>query len=104
MHLFFKPRCALSISRHLRRPLSSHRIPESPQEELSPFQQEVRAIDPKILATAMGGMNEPPEEPLLSIFEEGFGYPITAAVGRSLRHYEFVRKVRMHELPCLNAF
>ena len=58
----------------------------------------MKAIDPKVLATAMGGIDEPPEEPLLSTFEEGFAY-FTAAVGRSLKHYEFVRKVRMCQLP-----
>ena len=43
----------------------------------------------------MGGGDQPPEEPLLSSFEEGFGYFTAAAVGRSLTHYEFARKVRM---------
>jgi len=77
-------------------------MPKGFQEELSAFQQDVRAIDPKVLATAMGGFDEPPEEPLLSTFEEGFGYFTAAAVGRSLKQYEFVRKVRMCELPCPN--
>lgn len=100
MHLFLKlhtPRRALSISRprHFRRPLSSQSIPE----ELSAFQQDVKAIHPKVLATSMGGNDVPPEEPLLSTFEEGFGYFTAAAVGRSLKQYEFVRKVRMFELP-----
>lgn len=69
-------------------------MPESFQEELSSFQQDVKAVDPKVLTTAMGGIDEPPEEPLLSTFEEGFGYFTAAAVGRSLKHYQFVRKVR----------
>jgi len=69
-------------------------VDESYQEELSSFQEDVKAIDPKVLATAMGGIDEPPEEPLLSTFEEGFGYFTSAAVGRSLKQYEFVRKVR----------
>ena len=81
------PRRALSVS---RRSL----MPESFQEELSSFQQDVKAVDPKVLTTAMGGIDEPPEEPLLSTFEEGFGYFTAAAVGRSLKHYQFVRKVR----------
>ena len=88
------PRCALSVSRHIRRPLSLQKMPESFQEELSSFQQDVKAIDPKVLTTAMGGFDEPPEEPLLSTFEEGFGYFTAAAVKRSLKQYEFVRKVR----------
>ncbi|KIJ92047.1 hypothetical protein K443DRAFT_459647 [Laccaria amethystina LaAM-08-1] len=41
----------------------------------------------------MGGVDEPPEEPLLSTFEEGDGYFTAAAVGRSLKQYEFVRKL-----------
>ena len=104
MHLFPRlliPRCAVSTSRPFRRPLCFQRMPESHQE-LSAFQQDVKAIDPKVLATAMGGIDEPPEEPLLSTFEEGFGYFTAAAVGRSLKQYEFVRKVRMCELPSLN--
>ena len=79
-------------------------MPEGSQEELSAFQQDAKAIDPKVLATAMGGIDEPPEEPLLSTFEEGHGYFTAAAVGRSLRQYEFVRKVRMCGLPRLNLF
>ncbi|KIL69157.1 hypothetical protein M378DRAFT_184402 [Amanita muscaria Koide BX008] len=63
------------------------------QEAVRSFQQEVRAIDPKVLAAAMGGNDQPPEEPLLSTFEEGFGYFTDAAVGRSLKQYEFVRKL-----------
>ncbi len=58
------------------------------------FRQELKAIDPKSLAAAMGNPAAPPEEPMFSSFEEGFGYFSTAAVGRSLVHYEFVRKVR----------
>ena len=69
-------------------------MPENSQEELSAFQQDIKAIDPKVLATAMGGTDEPPEEPLFSTFEEGYGYFTAAAVGRSLKQYEFVRKVR----------
>jgi len=64
------------------------------EEELSSFLEDVKAIDPKVLATAMGGIDKPPEEPLLSTFEEGFGYFTSTAVGRSLKQYEFVRKVR----------
>ena len=71
-------------------------------EERSSFQQDVKAIDPKVLAAAMGGNDVPPEEPLLSTFEEGFGYFTAAAVGRSLAQYQFVRKVRMFELPSVN--
>jgi serine/threonine-protein kinase SRPK3 len=51
----------------------------------------------------MGGVDEPPEEPLLSTFEEGDGYFTAAAVGRSLKQYEFVRKVCICELNRLNA-
>ena len=35
------------------------------------FQQDIKEIDPKVLTTAMGGTDEPPEEPLLSTFEKG---------------------------------
>jgi serine/threonine-protein kinase SRPK3 len=69
------------------------------QEAVRSFQQDVRAIDPKVLAAAMGGNDQPPEEPLLSTFEEGFGYFTDAAVGRSLKQYEFVRKVSMEASP-----
>ena len=57
------------------------------------FPQDVKAIDPKVLAVAMGGSDQPPEEPIFSTFEDGFGYFTDAAVGRSLKQYEFVRKV-----------
>ena len=71
----------------------------SSERELSPFQQDLRAIDPKVLADAMGGGDEPPEEPLLSSFEEGFGYFSDAAVGRKLKHYNFARKVSTWASP-----
>jgi serine/threonine-protein kinase SRPK3 len=71
---------------------------ENFQGERPPFQQEAKAIDPKVLTTAMGGIDKPPEEPLFSTFEEGFGYFTATAVGRSLEQYEFVRKVR--RAPC----
>jgi serine/threonine-protein kinase SRPK3 len=57
------------------------------------FQRDLKAIDPKALADAMGG-DQPPEEPLLSSYEDGFGYFTAAAVGRSLGQYQFARKVR----------
>ncbi|EDR00175.1 uncharacterized protein LACBIDRAFT_314745 [Laccaria bicolor S238N-H82] len=41
----------------------------------------------------MGGRAVPPEEPLLSTFEEGFGYITSAAVGRSLNEYQLVCKL-----------
>jgi hypothetical protein len=63
------------------------------QAQLS-FQRDIKAIDPEDLAAAMGGREEPPEEPLLSSFEEGFGYHTSAAVGRTLGRYKFARKVR----------
>ncbi|KAF7761326.1 hypothetical protein Agabi119p4_10735 [Agaricus bisporus var. burnettii] len=57
-----------------------------------PFLEELKAIDPKVLATAMGG-DEPREEPLLKTFEEGYGYFTAAAVNRRLKQYQFVRKL-----------
>lgn len=62
-------------------------------EERSSFQQDVKTIDPKVLAEAMRGTDVPPEENLLSTFEEGFGYFTSAAVGRSLKQYRLVRKL-----------
>ncbi|KXN85126.1 Serine/threonine-protein kinase SRPK [Leucoagaricus sp. SymC.cos] len=62
------------------------------QERAFAFREEFKAIDSEVLATAMGG-DEPPEEPLLSTFEEGFGYFTAAAVNSSLRDYQFVRKL-----------
>lgn len=89
-------RYAPSAFRLFRRPLSLQRMPEISQEleELSPFEQDIKATDPKVLATAMGG-DKPPEEPLLSKFEEGSGYFTAAAVSRWIKQYEFVRKVRL---------
>jgi hypothetical protein len=58
------------------------------------FQQDVKAIDPEVLAAAMGGREEPPEEPLLSTFDEGFGYHTSVAVGRTMGQYLLARKVR----------
>ncbi|KXN80718.1 Protein kinase dsk1, partial [Leucoagaricus sp. SymC.cos] len=78
-----------------RRPLSSQRMPEDNlKERASVFQEELKTIDSEVLATAMGG-DEPPEEPLLSTFEEGFGYFTAAAVNRSLSQYQFVRKLSL---------
>ncbi|KAM6497257.1 Protein kinase-like domain containing protein [Amanita muscaria] len=82
------PRRTFSISKRL---FSSQT--NRSQEAVRSFQQDVRAIDPKVLAAAMGGNDHPPEEPLLSTFEEGFGYFTDAAVGRSLKQYEFIRKL-----------
>jgi hypothetical protein len=64
------------------------------QEELSPFQRNVRTIDPKLLADAMGASDRPPEEPLLSDICDGYGYHTAVAPGRALGNYMFVRKVR----------
>ncbi|EDR00830.1 uncharacterized protein LACBIDRAFT_333731 [Laccaria bicolor S238N-H82] len=103
MHLFLKlPHCALSISRPrlFRRPSP----PQSMAEEGLSFPQEVKAIDPKLLTAAMGGRAVPPEEPLLSTFEEGFGYITSAAVRRSLNEYQIVRKVHFFKLPSVNPF
>lgn len=66
--------------------------PNGSQEVETSFPQDVKSIDPSVLAAAMGG-TEPPEEPIFSTFEEGFGYFTDAAVSRSLKQYEFVRKV-----------
>lgn len=63
------------------------------QQAQSFFQQDLKAVDPAALANAMGG-DKPPEEPLLSTFEEGFGYFTAAAVGRLMERYQFARKVR----------
>lgn len=74
---------------------------KSYQEGALDFQRDLKAVDPKLLAAAMGGGDEPPEEPLLSTYEEGFGYFTDAAVSRTLSQYELVRKVRVcdSELP-----
>jgi serine/threonine-protein kinase SRPK3 len=69
------------------------------QEELSPFQRDVRTIDPKLLTDAMGGGDRPPEEPLLLGIDDGFGYHTTVAPGRALGKYIFVRKVRSRITP-----
>jgi hypothetical protein len=99
MHLLRIPRCALRLSR----PLSSRRMHQSLQEGAPDFQQELKTIDPKVLDAAMGGPGGPPEEPLLSTFEDGFGYITSAAVRRSLKQYFFVRKVRMCEFSYLST-
>lgn len=64
------------------------------------FMEELKVIDPKALATAMGG-DEPREEPLLKTFEEGYGYFTAAAVNRHLKHYQFVRKVSVCRLASI---
>ena len=84
-----------SISKPARQPSSPQKIPdESPEAQLS-FQQEIKTISSRTLVIAMGGCNWPPEEPLLSSYEEGFGYFTAAALGYSLKQYRFIRKVRM---------
>lgn len=92
-------RCAFSAStsrpvRQQSSPKKKHDESEEEKARLS-FQQEIKAICPNVLATAMGGSNQPPEEPLLSSLEEGFGYFPAAALGYSLGQYQFARKVRM---------
>ena len=65
----------------------------------SPYQQDLKEIDPKVLADAMGDNDQPPEEPLLSAFEDGFGYHTAVAVGRFLGKYLLVRKVCLPTSP-----
>ncbi|KAF9785473.1 kinase-like domain-containing protein [Thelephora terrestris] len=67
--------------------------PTTVKQAQSSFQEDLKAIDPKVLANAMGGGDQPPEEPLFSSFEKGHGYFTSAAVGRSLNRYEFARKL-----------
>ena len=83
------------IAKLFQRQSSSQKNVNGSQEAQSsfPLAQDVKAIDPKVLADAMGGIDQPPEEPIFSTFEDGFGYFTDAAVGRSLKQYEFVRKV-----------
>lgn len=76
-------------------PGQSQEAPQTFQQARLSFQQDLKAVDRKALASAMGGGDQPPEEPLFLSFEEGFGYFTAAAVGRSLAHYQFARKVRM---------
>jgi serine/threonine-protein kinase SRPK3 len=73
------------------------------QSQRKAFLAELKAIDPEVLATAMGG-NKPPEEPLLKTFEEGYGYFTGAAVNRHLKHYQFVRKVSVCEASLNQIF
>ncbi|KAF9783967.1 kinase-like domain-containing protein [Thelephora terrestris] len=89
------------VRRYFSRIFSRHRSsikqrppPQAASEKLAKpsFQEELKTIDPKALAEAMGG-DRPPEEPLLSSFQEGFGYFTTVAAGRSLNQYRFVRKL-----------
>ena len=80
------------VFRFMRQPSSPQKITRKVQGGLL-FQQDLKAIDPKTLAAAMGNPDGPPEEPLFSSFEDGFGYFTTAAVGRSLKQYDLVRKV-----------
>jgi serine/threonine-protein kinase SRPK3 len=84
---------AFSISRLFQRQSSSQKKINGSQD--APFPQDVKAIDPKVLAAAMGGSDQPPEEPIFSTLEDGFGYFTDAAVSRFLKQYEFVRKVSM---------
>ncbi|KDR79389.1 hypothetical protein GALMADRAFT_62926 [Galerina marginata CBS 339.88] len=92
----YLPRRTFSLSKLLRRPhtYSPQKMPNKLQQAaLQSFEEEVKATDPKILAASMGGNDQPPEEPLLATFEEGFGYFTDAAVGRSLKQYHFARKL-----------
>ncbi|KXN83472.1 Serine/threonine-protein kinase SRPK [Leucoagaricus sp. SymC.cos] len=100
MHLLSKlhpSRYALSLSTLSRRVFSSHKIPQKMGSEdwrlrEQAFRQELKTIDPKDLAEAMGG-DKPPEEDLLSSFDDGLGYFTTAAPKRWLKHYWLVRKL-----------
>jgi serine/threonine-protein kinase SRPK3 len=95
-------RLAFSTAKLFQRQSSSQIKTNGSQEARSSFPQDVKAIDPKVLAAAMGGRDQPPEEPIFSTFEDGFGYFTDAAVSRSLMQYEFVRKVRVFDLPRLD--
>lgn len=92
MYLISKPHFS-SIARLFQRQSSSQKKTNGSQEARSSFPQDVKEIDPKVLADAMGGSDQPPEEPIFSTFEDGFGYFTDAAVSRSLKQYELVRKV-----------
>lgn len=92
MYLISKPHFS-SIAKLFRRQSSPQKKTNGSQEERSSFPQDVKAVDPKVLAAAMGGSDQPPEEPIFSTFEDGFGYFTDAAVSRTIKQYEFVRKV-----------
>ena len=103
MHLFPKLHISCSsllISRLFQQIFPHRAMPEHFEEELSAFQQDVKAIDPKVLSTVMGGVNKPPEEPLLLNLEEGYRYFTTAVTRCSLKQYEFICKVCICELYC----
>ena len=61
MHPFLKLHIsrAFLISRHFRLQLSSHEVPESFYERGLAFERDVKATDPKVLATSMGGYDKP---------------------------------------------
>lgn len=72
-------------------------------EKLLAFEQEVKAIDPKVLVTAMGGIDTPPEEPLLASMDDGYGYSPTTSVGTFMGQYKFIRKVSISQLFLFNT-
>jgi serine/threonine-protein kinase SRPK3 len=65
---------------------------DQPHRKDIAFLAELQAMDPKVLATAMGGY-EPPEEPFFKTYEEGFGYYTSVAANRQIKQYELMRKV-----------
>ncbi|KAJ3563528.1 hypothetical protein NP233_g8883 [Leucocoprinus birnbaumii] len=98
MYRLLRPPRALSYSRLFRRRFASLSMAEPdpkldwPEKE-KVFQQELRAIDLKDLVIAMGGHDKPPEENLFAAFDEGFGFDTSAAVNRSVKEYQYVRKL-----------
>lgn len=94
---FSHPLPRTSFSKRIQGLASSQKIPEKPRKTLSSlkrallsFQRKLEAIDFKLVTDAMGGRG-PPEE----FLHWSSGYFATAAVGRSLDRYQFIRKVRM---------
>ena len=92
-------RLAFSIAKLFQRLFSSQKKINGSQEARSSFPQDVKTIDPKVLADAMRGNDQLPEEPIFSTFEDGFGYTTDAAVNRSLKWYEILRKVSIWPSP-----
>ncbi|XP_006455847.1 hypothetical protein AGABI2DRAFT_121767 [Agaricus bisporus var. bisporus H97] len=66
---------------------------QNPNQAQITFENEVPTLDPAVVSLSMGNRDNPPEEPLLLSLQDGFGYNVAAANGRTLSGFHLVRKL-----------
>lgn len=77
---------------------------QNPNQAQITFENEVPTLDPAVVSLSMGNRDNPPEEPLLLSLQDGFGYNVAAANGRTLSGFHLVRKVCTSSLNQTSRF